>query len=730
MTTLEKIPAEMRDAVRWVVWRYEKRGGEKPTKIPYTPRGQKASSTNPSTWSSFADVTNARGYDGIGFVLGRDDDRNWMGIDLDNVLKDGEWLDREAERITTVAGSYTERSPSKKGVHIIGWGEKKGNRCRKPLSAGEIEVYDAGRYFTITGDVMGGNDRIRAFSDEFLQDLENVLSPSRQNIQVNRLSVAFTGKTPSDGEIVDMIRASAQAGRFDALCGGDTSGYPSRSEAVYALIGMVNWWTRDADQTYRIVSNSNIIEPQKWARLGTKECHKQLADSVYADPAPWMGADLSAIVPTDGHEPRSKPIMGEMPKLTMNLPADHWVRRYVEHWSSMNDAYPDYHYATALAMLSAGANSVLGVRIRNFGVLKTNLWFMMLGQSSFSRKSTAMKPAKRFVGGCECLMELPGTFSPESLIEVLDETEKVYHFKDEAAQILGGMNQKAYMADLRDMFCQLYDGSPFTRVLRTKSGVKTRFKVEEPYLTLQWATTPENFMRSTTMLDATSGFLYRFLPIYPRYPKETMGLELGNVELDWREMNLQNEYTELVAYINQHGSISMMPTPEAMERYNRWMLTREREYSECGQRCHVHASVLARYIPVVIKLAALLAVGCPGFRASVKPNGHDGAYAAPIPDWCMDEAVRVVDEYFLPTQVGLLMDLEAQKEENVQTKILGALRDNGGVCTVSELLRRLRLKAKDLREHLEALEGAEEITTVTENTTGGRPLTIVRIKRG
>jgi len=729
MTAWESIPEDMRSADRWVLWRYEKRGGEKPTKIPYQPNGQKASSTNPGTWSSFADVTKARGYDGVGFVLGHDGERNWMGIDLDNVLNGTEWLDSEAERITTMAETYTERSPSKKGVHIIGWGSKLGNRCRKPLRTGEIEVYDAGRYFTITGDVVGGNGRIRAFSDAFLQDLENVLSPSRPNIQVNRLPVAFTGKNPSDVEIVDMIRQSAQGGRFDALCGGDTSGYPSRSEAEYALIGIVNWWTRDADQTYRIVSNSNIIDPQKWARLGAKECAKQLADSVYADPAPWMGADLSGIIPTEKHEPRSKAVVGEMPKLTMNLPPDHFVARYVEHWSGMNDAYPDYHYATALAMLSAGANSILGVRIRNFGTLKTNLWFMMLGQSSFSRKSTAMKPGIRFTGACDCLTELPGTFSPESLLEVLDETEKVYHFKDEAAQILGGMNQKAYMADLRDLFCQLYDGSPFSRVLRSKSGVQTRFRADEPYLTLQWATTPENFVRSTTMLDATSGFLLRFLPIYPRYPKETMGLELGNIELDWREMNLQNEYMELVDFINGHQSITMNPSPEAMERYNRWMLTREREYAECGQRCHIHASVLARYIPVVVKLAALLAVGCPGFKSSVKPNGH-GMTVAPIPDWCMDEAVRAIDGYFMPTQVGLLMDLEAQKDENVQTKILGALRDNGGLCTMSELLRRLRMKAKDLREHLEALEGAEEITTVTENTTGGRPLTIIRIKQG
>src|SRR5262245_60044742 len=68
------IPAEMREADRWVLWRLvwvpDKKGGGKWSKVPYRPNGRKASSTNPKTWSPFSDVADAYGrdeYDGIGF---------------------------------------------------------------------------------------------------------------------------------------------------------------------------------------------------------------------------------------------------------------------------------------------------------------------------------------------------------------------------------------------------------------------------------------------------------------------------------------------------------------------------------------------------------------------------------------------------------------------------------------------------------------------------------------
>ena len=72
----ENVPACLRERPQWVVWRYEKRHGRE-TKVPYCPKsGRRASSADPSTWTSFTDAVAAYargGYDGIGYVFLTDD---------------------------------------------------------------------------------------------------------------------------------------------------------------------------------------------------------------------------------------------------------------------------------------------------------------------------------------------------------------------------------------------------------------------------------------------------------------------------------------------------------------------------------------------------------------------------------------------------------------------------------------------------------------------------------
>jgi hypothetical protein len=77
--------AELATAPAWVCWRIVQRQG-KFTKPPYTPAGSPASSTNPTTWSSFDECWRAAFVDsrhhGIGRVL--TGDNGLVGIDLDD----------------------------------------------------------------------------------------------------------------------------------------------------------------------------------------------------------------------------------------------------------------------------------------------------------------------------------------------------------------------------------------------------------------------------------------------------------------------------------------------------------------------------------------------------------------------------------------------------------------------------------------------------------------------
>lgn len=139
----------LRSYDHWVVWQAEpKENGEGFDKVPYSARtGLRASHSDSRTWASFEEAVAAYvrdGWSGVGFVFSSGD--CFAGIDLDGVRdpQTGE-LTEWAETVIETFGSYTEVSPSGRGVHIYVKAEvpsKKG---------GGVEVYSTRRFFTVTG---------------------------------------------------------------------------------------------------------------------------------------------------------------------------------------------------------------------------------------------------------------------------------------------------------------------------------------------------------------------------------------------------------------------------------------------------------------------------------------------------------------------------------------------------------------------------------------------------
>ncbi len=155
----ESIPAELKTYHSWVLWKLA-RLSDKWTKHPYCAHtGRKASSTDSRPWCSFEEVLEAykaegyeaEGYDGIGFVFSSGDP--YCGVDLDAVVdpRTGDLADW-AQRIVEELDGYTELSPSGAGLHIIVKGKVPPGGNRR----GPVEMYDRGRFFTVTGQVLGG----------------------------------------------------------------------------------------------------------------------------------------------------------------------------------------------------------------------------------------------------------------------------------------------------------------------------------------------------------------------------------------------------------------------------------------------------------------------------------------------------------------------------------------------------------------------------------------------
>ena len=137
----------LRDERMWVAWADE--GGRK---VPKSPHGGNARSNDPSTWGTYAEAEAVRarnGYSGVGLML----TDGYTGIDLDGAVEDGK-IAGWAQEIVDELGSYAEISPSGTGLHILGWSdvERTGPIGRNNRSG--VEVYNHGRYFTVTGNVV------------------------------------------------------------------------------------------------------------------------------------------------------------------------------------------------------------------------------------------------------------------------------------------------------------------------------------------------------------------------------------------------------------------------------------------------------------------------------------------------------------------------------------------------------------------------------------------------
>ncbi len=145
MTRYENIPGELQGLEQWVC-------AHANSKVPMKAfEPEPASSVDPETWSDFGTALKAVSeghYDYCGFVFA---ENGLVGIDIDCGIDEEGFLTPLSADIIGRCGSYTEKSKSGRGFHILLKGDLpfKG----KNNLAG-VEIYKSSRYFIMTGDTL------------------------------------------------------------------------------------------------------------------------------------------------------------------------------------------------------------------------------------------------------------------------------------------------------------------------------------------------------------------------------------------------------------------------------------------------------------------------------------------------------------------------------------------------------------------------------------------------
>jgi hypothetical protein len=295
-----------------------------------------------------------------------------------------------------------------------------------------------------------------------------------------------------------------------------------------------------------------------------------------------------------------------------------FVDRYVAWAKSVGDAAEQYHIAGAFIALS----SMLAGSIQlptSFGTISPNLWFLLLADTTLTRKSTAMDLAMDMIMEIneDTLMATDGSL--EGLMQALSARANIpsVFLRDEFTGLMDQMHKKDYLAGMPEFLAKIYDGKTQKRLLR-----KEEIKVSNPRLIVFGGGIKTKMMRIVQSEHIESGFLPRFVivtamsdvskvkPLGPPRNDTSTGRELIKSELQDLSKRFPGQVPVLkdgrvIGVTRQPSDISM--SPECWLRYNELDQTLTEIGLDAGDLAESTVPMNARLSVSILKCAMLLA---------------------------------------------------------------------------------------------------------------------------
>jgi hypothetical protein len=313
------------------------------------------------------------------------------------------------------------------------------------------------------------------------------------------------------------------------------------------------------------------------------------------------------------------------------VPPGHFLADYIAYGAERTDAAHEYHEAAGLTLLSAATPGVKA-QLKHASKLGTNLYTLLIGKSTLSRKSTAKECARELHDAALGGASLADLSTPEAFLEqlALHSGRVSTWWVDEMTELLEKLAHAKYMSGLRSALLQLYDGRDHEYRRHTKRGKGGEREadvdwIRDPHLVLLGLATPSIF-ETLTLADITSGFLPRYAVSMPTGKPRRRPFAAAPAALWVQRDGLAHRLATLWLW----GKTARPATfaPVALRRLDDYGAAMEHAAADLDEAAR---TMLARMDTRLFKLAMLIAGGWPGVEEAegltVTPRDADAAIA-------------------------------------------------------------------------------------------------------
>lgn len=390
-----------------------------------------------------------------------------------------------------------------------------------------------------------------------------------------------------------------------------------------------------------------------------------------------------------------------MPWIQTRKPKDvtnDFIELYCKYIEDLTDAPIEYHEPVALFMLASVLDRKMYMRFKQ-GFRYPNVWILILGDSTLSRKSTCQNIARKImqeVSNKTHIFQLAEDSTPEGLIDSLSIEPRGYWMRDEVSGFFA-LLRKDYMTGMKELLILIFDCLDHYE----KHLTKKHYVLDGIYTNFLAGTTPKSFQDNIASEDFYTGFLARWLVFEGEFdPKRWKGLEKYTEE----DKLTHNILVNSLVYIHNMFTriVECEMDDNTLDYYNKWSYDNQMELLHHDMRSEI-APFYGRIEEYVVKISMLYEVS--NVTRLQSQLESDRGYIKVHKDSLL-KAIKFIEHYKKERLPMLMSKVNSSGTTKIQ-KIIEEAGKSG--IQHSYLLRKSHMSAAKIKGCISTLEESENV---------------------